>query len=51
MYNRITFLYTCNYHDMVNQPSVRFSRSVVSGSLRPHELHFNNNNNNKIVAF
>ena len=33
----VTLLYTWNYHNIVNQLSVQFSRSVMSDSLRPHE--------------
>ena len=35
--NRIMLLCTQNEHNIVNQLSVQFSRSVVSDSLRPHE--------------
>ena len=37
MYGWIPSLSTWNYHNIVNQQSVQFSRSVVSDSLRPHE--------------
>ena len=39
MYSWITLLHTWNYQNIVDQfTSVQFSRSVMSNSLRPHEL-------------
>ena len=38
MYGWVTFQSTWNYHNIVNQLSVQFSRSVVSNSLQAHEL-------------
>ena len=37
-YGWVPSLFTWNYHNIVNCVSVQFSRSVVSDSLRPHEL-------------
>ena len=37
-YGWVTSLFTWNYHNIVDQLSVQFSCSVVSDSLRPHEL-------------
>ena len=38
MYDWVHLLSTWNYHNIVNQPSIQFSHSVVSGSLRLHGL-------------
>ena len=37
VYGWVLWLFTWNYHNTVNQPSVQFSRSVVSDSLWSHE--------------
>ena len=37
IYHWVTLVYIWNYHNIVNQSSSQFSRSVISDSLRPHE--------------
>ena len=37
VYGWVPLLFTWNCHNVVNWPSVQFSHSVVSDSLRPHE--------------